>query len=150
MGHLLDCYSEQHCGADLLYWLCSGYNLTEDSLGWWVKGMWCALQARSPLSPSVYLPFRKSASAGFRSQWWPEPRNHNEKEPHRDTAPFSAFYEGLEIKWVSGTMQRAKEWGPLSWIFKDVAVDGPTCPQTQTEVWKGWGETWSPLHTQLP
>lgn len=51
--------------------------------------------------PSLYLPSRESAWTGFRSQWWPDPRNHNEKDPHRDTAPLSVFYEGLEIKWVS-------------------------------------------------
>lgn len=110
MGHPPDCYSE-HGGADLLYRLCSWYNLTGDSLRWGVKGICCALQARSPLSPSLWLPFAKSASTGFRSQWWPEPRNHNEKEPHRDTAPLSAFYEGTEIKWVSQAQPRGPKSG---------------------------------------
>lgn len=32
------------------------------------------------------------------------------KGPHRDTAPFSAFYEGLETKWAS----RAQHVGPKS------------------------------------
>lgn len=50
----------------------------------------------------------------------------------------------------SGTTWRAKEWGLLSCLFKDVAVDGSASPQTQTEVWKDRGETWSPLHTRLP
>lgn len=109
-GHPPDCYSE-HGGADLLCCLCSWYNLTGDSLGWGVKGICCALQARSPLSPSLWLPFAKSASTGFRSQGWPEPRNHNEKEPHRDTAPLSAFYEGTEIKWVSQAQPRGPKSG---------------------------------------
>lgn len=137
-------------GDHLLYSLCSWYNLTEEGVGWLVKGMWCALQARSPLSLSLYLSFTKSASTGFRSQWWPEPRTNNEKRTTQRHSPsICLLWEVRDKMGESGTTCRAKEWGPLSCLFKDVTVDGPASPQTQIEVWKDCNSTWSPLHTRL-
>lgn len=106
MGHALDYYSEQHCGTDLLTCTLLMTQLDWDGLGWLVKGM-CPAGEIASVS-FLISSFTKSVPAGFRSQLWPEPRNNNRKESYRDTATLSAFYEGLEIKWVS----QAQHVGP--------------------------------------